>query len=69
MLFADTEPAEDLAQEIVRAERAGDAGKLIVRKPQFLGKELPATLLERCPAKVCGCGGKRSQMPLACQER
>src|SRR5688500_16804662 len=43
--FADTEAREDLAEQIVRAELAGDAGKRVLRKAQLLGKELPCSLL------------------------
>src|SRR5690349_18135381 len=41
-LLADTEPAEDLTEQIVAREFAGDAGERVMRESQFLGKKLPA---------------------------
>jgi hypothetical protein len=39
--FADAEAREDLAEQIVRTELAGDAGECVLSKPQLFGKELP----------------------------
>ena len=39
-LFADTEAAEDDAEEIVGRELAGDAGQLVLRQAQLLGEQV-----------------------------
>ena len=39
-LFADAEPGEDFAQQVVGRELAGDGPQRFMRQPQFFGIEL-----------------------------
>jgi len=39
-LLADAEAAEDLAQQVVGAERAGDLAQCVVRQTQFFGEQV-----------------------------
>jgi len=40
VLLADTKTAEDLAEQIVGRERAGDLAERVVREAQFFGEEI-----------------------------
>src|SRR5690349_21784541 len=64
-LLPDTEAAEDLTEQIVAREFAGDARKRVMRKAQFLGKKLPARLFLRRAPKVFLCKPQGAQVALA----
>ena len=59
-LLADAEPAEDHAEQVVGTELAGDAGELVLRQPQFLGKQVQHCV---APRRV---PGRILQMERAC---
>ena len=46
-LLADAELAEDLAEQVVGAERAGDLGQRIVRRAQFFGEQFQRAVAHR----------------------
>ena len=47
-LLADTEAAEDDAEQVVGAEFARDTGKLVLRQSQFLGQQVERNVAPRC---------------------
>src|SRR2546421_5054546 len=67
-LLSDTEARENLAEKIVSAELAGNAGERDVRKAQLLGKQFPATLLACCRVQMRAGALQSAQMALACEK-
>src|SRR3954471_334800 len=63
--LADAEAAEDLAEQVVRGEFAGDRTERGVREAQLLGEDLPARELPARGIDMAARGFKRAQMALA----
>jgi len=55
-LLADAEAAEDHAEQVVGAELTGNAGKLALRQPQFLG--------EKIQHRIAPCGVQRGDLEM-----
>src|SRR6185503_17366662 len=63
--LADAEPAEDLAEQVVRGEFAGDRAERGVGEAQLLGKDLAAVELAARGVDMAARFFKRAQMALA----
>src|SRR5512134_1386343 len=67
-LLADAEAREDLAEQLVRREFAGDGRKCPVGEPQLLCEQLPLPCARRCLPQMPGGVPQRAQMTLAGEE-
>src|SRR5512134_411208 len=63
-LLADAEAREDLAEQVVRREFAGDGRKRLVGEPQLLREQFPQPCARRSLTQMPGCVPQRPQMTL-----